>query len=259
MSAGENQPVDQAPASDVESHRMPLMEHLLELRTRMMWSIGALFLGVGISFAVVEDIYFWLTSPFMDAILESGMDGGLALVNSPFEGFYTYLRVALVGGVAISAPMIAYQVWQFIAPGLYKSERRVVIPLAVTSTTLFFSGAMFCYYAIFPYAFPFFLQVIDIEASLSVSGYLTAVIKMMGAFGLCFQLPVITWFAARMGLIDHRDLIDSFRYAIVGIFVIAAVITPPDPLTQSLLAGPLIILYTISIGVAWLVSTKVRD
>ncbi|NCG21545.1 MAG: twin-arginine translocase subunit TatC, partial [Rhodobacterales bacterium] len=178
-------------------------------------------------------------------------------MNSPFEGFYTYLRVALFGGVAIASPVIMFQLWQFVAPGLYNSERRVVIPLAFTSTVLFFSGAAFCYYAIFPYAFPFFLSVLDLEASLSVSGYLSAVIKMMGAFGLCFQLPVITWFAARMGLIDHRDLIDSFRYAVVGIFVIAAVITPPAPLTQSLLAGPLIILYIISIGVARLATTKV--
>ena len=151
--------------------------------------------------------------------------------------------VALVGGVAIASPMITFQLWQFVAPGLYKSERRVVIPLAFTSTVLFFSGAAFCYYAIFPYAFPFFLSVLDLEASLSVSGYLSAVIKMMGAFGMCFQLPVVTWFAARMGLIDHRDLIDSEAVGEAG----------------ELLAGPLIILYVISIGVAWMATTKVRE
>lgn len=243
---------------EVEQHRMPLMEHLIELRNRLMWSAGALGLGMVGSLMWVDALYAWLVAPFNTALLEAGIEGSLAIVNSPFEGIYTWLRVAFFGGLALASPMIALQIWLFVAPGLYSKERRLVLPLAFASTALFFAGALFCYYAIFPYAFPFFLQVIDAQASLSVSGYLTAILKMMGAFGLSFQLPVATFFVARLGFIDHRDMIEFFRYAVVLIFVVAAIITPPDVLTQTLLAGPLIVLYVLSIGVAWMFTTKVR-
>lgn len=246
-------------ADEVEQNRMPLLDHLIELRTRMMWAGGALILGMLVSLAVVDEIYAWLVAPFQLAILEAGVEGGLAIVNSPFEGIYTWLRVAFFGGLAMASPVIALQGWLFVAPGLYSSEKKVIIPLAITSTGLFFGGALFCYYVIFPYAFPFFLQVIDAQATLSISGYLSAILKMMAAFGASFQLPVVTFFLARIGLIDHKDMVGSFRYAVVAIFALAAVITPPDVLTQSLLAGPLIVLYCISIGVAWLFTTKDRS
>jgi sec-independent protein translocase protein TatC len=164
-----------------------------------------------------------------------------------------------MGGIVLSSPMLAWQVWGFIAPGLYKTERKVVAPLAISSVFLFLLGGSFAYYVIFPVAFPFFLNVVDIEASLSVTGYLSAVVRMMLAFGLCFQLPVGTWFLARMGLIDHKDMIGGFRYAMVGIFVVAAVITPPEALTQVMLAIPLCGLYGIGIIVAYFTSTKHRD
>ena len=244
---------------EVEKNRMPLLDHLRELRTRIMWSVLAVGLGMLISLAFTEEIYAFLTSPFVIALEESGVEGGLSIVTSPFEGVYTWLRVAFFGGLAISSPMLALQAWMFVAPGLYSSEKRLVIPLATVSTALFFAGAGFCYYVIFPFAFPFFLKVIEAEASLSISGYLSAILKMMTAFGVCFQLPVATFFAARIGVLDHKDMIGGFRYAVVGIFVLAAIITPPDVLTQSLLAAPMIVLYILSIGVAWLFTTKVRD
>ena len=151
--------------------------------------------------------------------------------------------------------------WMFVAPGLYEQERKVVIPLVVASTTLFLSGAAFGYFVIFEYGFAFFLSIIDLEtaAVLSINSYLGTATKLLLAFGFCFQLPVITYFLARIGLIDHKDMITKFRYAVVGIFLVAAFITPPDPLTQSLMAGPLILLYTISIGIVWAVSTKERE
>jgi sec-independent protein translocase protein TatC len=124
---------------------------------------------------------------------------------------------------------------------------------------LFIAGAAFAYYAIFPLAFPFFLDVLDVEVSLSISGYLKAIVKMMIAFGVCFQLPVVSWFLARMGVIDHIDMTQGFRYAVPVIFLFAAILTPPDPLTQTALGIPLIFLYGVGIIVAYFASTKVRE
>lgn len=245
---------------EVERHRMPLLDHLRELRTRIMWAALAIGLGMLASLAFTEEILAFLRAPFDLAIEQANAEGGLSLVNSPFEGIYTWLAAAFFGGLALASPMVALQGWLFIAPGLYSSEKKLVVPLAFVSTGLFFAGAAFCYYVIFPFAFPFFITVIaDVQANISISGYLTAVLKMMAAFGLSFQLPVATFFAARIGLLDHTDMITGFRYAIVGIFVLAAIITPPDVLTQSLLAAPLIVLYILSIGVAWMFTTKVRE
>jgi sec-independent protein translocase protein TatC len=247
------------PLDEVESHRMPLIEHLAELRRRVFISMGAIAIGMTGSFAVFDPMYAWLTAPVMEAMAAAGIEnGGLSIVHSPFEGIYTYLRVALVGGAVVSSPVVAFQIWQFVAPGLYNTERRLVLPLSLISSALFITGALFCYYAIFPLAFPFFFTIIDATPNLSVGGYLSAVVRMMLAFGLCFQLPVITFFLARMGLIDHRDMISSFRYAIVGIFVVAALLTPPEVLTQVMLALPLLCLYGIGIVVAWLFTTKER-
>ncbi len=243
---------------EVEQNRMPLLEHLVELRRRLLISAAAILVGMVVSFTVFDWLFLWLTAPVVDALAANDIDGGLAIVHSPFEGIYTYFKVALVGGFVFSSPLVALQVWLFVAPGLYHTERRIVIPLSAASTMLFLAGAGFCYYVIFPVAFPFFFSVIDAVPNLSVDGYLSAIVRMMLAFGLCFQLPVVTFFLARMGLIDHKDMISSFRYAVVGIFVIAALITPPEVLTQLMLAMPLICLYVIGIGVAWIATTKVR-
>ena len=245
---------------EVEQHRMPLIEHLAELRKRVFVALGAVAVGMTISFGFFDPMYAWLTAPVLEAMAANGLEGGgLSIVHSPFEGVYTYLRVALVGGAVLSSPVVAFQVWQFVAPGLYNTEKRIVFPLAMASSALFLTGALFCYYAIFPLAFPFFFSIIDAQPNLSVGGYLSAIVRMMLAFGLCFQLPVGTFFLARVGLIDHRDMLGSFRYAVVAIFIVAALITPPEVLTQVMLALPLVCLYVIGIGVAWISTTKVRD
>ena len=250
---------DDAPVDEVDLHRMPLLDHLKELRDRALWAAGALILGMLASLSFVEEIYHWLTSPFLDALADAGVKGGLSLVHSPFESIYTWLAVAFFGGVVLALPMIAFQCWQFVAPGLYSTEKRIVLPLAFCSSVLFLAGALFAYYAIFPLAFPFFLQVLEVDVSLSISGYLKAIVKMMVAFGLCFQLPVISFFLARMGLVDHIDMVKGFRYAIPVIFVFAALLTPPDPLTQTALGIPLVLLYGVGIVVAYFTSTKVRE
>lgn len=255
-------PPDLMPPADldeVERHRMPLMEHLRELRNRLLIAIAAVVVGMLASMAWVEDSIKFLLEPANVALRAMGKDPLVSVVIiDPFEGMSTWMNVAIMGGVLLASPVVAYQFWAFIAPGLYHSERRMVVPLALTSTGLFFAGAAFCYYVMFPFAFPFFFNVLDVGVQLSVQAYLSAVLRMVVAFGVCFQLPVATFFASRMGLIDHRDMIEGFRYAIVGIFVVAALITPPDVLSQALLALPLVGLYIISIGVAFAFSTKSR-
>jgi len=235
------------------------MAHLLELRTRLMMSLGALLIGTAVVYGFRTHVRTWLVAPFDNALAALGKDGGLSLVNSPFEGFYADLFIILGGGLAVAIPVIAYQVWLFVAPGLYQSERRVVLPLSMTSSALFLAGGLFCYYQILPYAFLFFLGFGDLNVSLSIISYLGAVLRMMIAFGLCFQFPVVVYFLARIGVIDHHDMRGAFRYAVIGCFTVSALITPPDPLTQVLLGIPLVLLYGVGIVVSWAVSTKVRQ
>jgi len=245
---------------EVESFRMPLMEHLVELKDRLIVAIIAVGVGVAISLFFAENLYEWLKAPFDQALAtKDDVKGGLSLVSSPFEGIYTYLRVGIIGGLVLALPVVSYQIWSFVAPGLYKTERNVVLPLTVTSVFLFFLGGAFCYYAIFPYAFVFFIDVLPLDVNLSAGGYLGSVLRMMLAFGVCFQLPVVSWFLARMGMIDHIDMAKAFRYAIVVIFFIAAMITPPDPLTQVLLGIPMVLLYALGMLIARITTTKVRE
>ena len=265
---------------------MPLLEHLRELRNRLFISVGSIVVGTAICFFVATDLLDILTAPMrmvlglmnpdskidqaylqvvepLSAILNvipmnGEMTGELVITNSPLEGIYTYLMVTVVGGLMLALPIVAFQIWQFVAPGLYKTEKTVVFPLTFSSTMMFLAGALFAYLVIFPIAFPFFLSVIDVEAMLSIDGYLKAVVRMMVAFGVCFQLPVATWFLAKLGLIDHIDMLKGFRYAVVVIFILAAIITPPDILTQVLLGVPLVVLYAVGIAVARVSTTKVR-
>ncbi len=269
---------------EVEAYRMPLLEHLRELRNRLV--ISGLSLGVGmlLGVAVVQPVYALLTAPMRLLLIDGGeypemdalylrltapirsllpealtdleVQGTLAITASPAEGVYTWLRVALLTGAVFAAPIIAFQVWRFIAPGLYKTERRVVLPLALSSTMLFFLGAAFAYTVLLPIVFPFFLQVIEVQALLSIDGYLRSLVRMLLAFGLCFQLPIVVWFLARLGIVDHRDMIQGFRYAVVGMFLISAILTPPDLISQIILGVPMLFLYGVSIGIAWFWTTK---
>ncbi|MEQ1506247.1 MAG: twin-arginine translocase subunit TatC [Myxococcota bacterium] len=258
MSQVPNQPDDE-PLDEVEQYRMPLMDHLRELRNRLMYAIAAGIVGFCISMVFVDEILAFITAPLYASLAANNIEGGLSIVNSPFEGMTVWLHAAMFGALTISSPVIAYQLWAFVAPGLYQTERRMVAPLAFSSSALFIGGAAFCYYVIFPVAFPFFFQVVPASVNLSIEGYLWGILKMLVAFGVCFQLPIAVFFLARMGLVDHRDMVSAFRYSLVGIFIVAAIITPPDILSQTLLAIPLTILYIASIGVAWLFTTKVRD
>ncbi len=250
----------EAEIAEVEAYRMPLMEHLVELKDRLLKAFAALLLGCGVGFFYAREIYEFLAQPWVDAAAAApGIEAKLALVHSPFEGVYVYFRVSFIAGLMLSLPVISWQIWQFIAPGLYRTERRMVAPLSMVSVFLFMLGAGFCYYALLPFALPFFLDVLELDATLSADGYLKAVTRMMLAFGVCFQLPVGAFFLARIGVVDARDMFDGLRYAVVVIFLLAAVITPPDPLTQLLLAVPMVLLYVLGIFIAWGFSTKQRD
>lgn len=262
---------------------MPLLAHLVELRQRVIISGIALAVAMVISLFLVDIVYAGLTAPLRlvapgagggidwvdqgyraligplgDWLAANPVDGKLAITTSPMEGMYTWFRVAFVSGVLLASPVITVQAWRFIAPGLYASERRLVYPLAASSTFLFALGAAFAWLVLIPIAMPFFLTILDVEAILSVDGYLQMVTRMMLAFGGSFQMPIGVWFLARLGLVDHIDLIRGFRYSVVAIFFVAAVITPPDVLTQVILAIPLVMLYGLSIGVARFATTKKR-
>ena len=267
---------------------MPLLAHLKELRDRIFFALLVFIVAVVVCFSVASELVDFLTAPMRHVL--GGLDptstadqvylllsqpihrlleatsfstahiqGELVITTSPLEGVYTYLMVTVVGGLILSSPVVAYQIWKFIAPGLYKTEQRVVLPLAVSSSVMFILGAGFVYAVIFPVAFPFFLSVIDAAPMLSVVGLLKTEMRMMIAFGICFQLPVATWFLANLGLIDHTDMVKGFRYAVVVIFFLSALITPPDVLTQLLLGFPLVGLYGVGIFVAYLSSTKERE
>ena len=249
---------DQEPADRVEQFRMPLMEHLRELRTRLIYALIALGVACIGAFALAQPIWDILVAPMNEALLTTGR--GHMAITDPLEGFVTYLKVAGLAGALLASPVVFYQLWRFVAPGLYPKEQRFVIPLVAASTVLFATGAAFGYFVIFRYAFPFFLTVTseDVQAVLSISAYLGVATKLLLAFGVSFQLPVVVFFLAHGGLIDHLDMIHFFKYSVVGIFVVAALLTPPDVLSQMLMAGPLLVLYGFGIGIAWLTSTKVR-
>ncbi len=260
--AGDPVAGDPVAGDPVESYRMPLLEHLKELRTRLIRMFAFGLAGCLLCFAFTQPIWNALVEPMNAALKVSGR--GTMAITEPLEGFITYLKVAGLAGIALASPLIFHQIWSFVAPGLYPKEKKTVMPLVVASTILFLTGAAFGYFIIFDFAFPFFLEITaeldkDVEAVLSISAYLSLVTKMLVAFGLAFQLPVVCYFLARIGLINHKDLIHGFRFAIVGMFVVSALITPPDVLSQLLMAGPLILLYGVGTVVAYFTSTKDED
>ena len=222
--------------------------------------MAAALIGCLACFAFVPQIWAFLVAPMQLALETTGK--GTMAINEPLEGFHHPAqgrRHRRPWG--LSSPIIFFQIWRFIAPGLYPNEQRFIAPLAFFSSLLFLGGVTFGYMVIFQYAFPFFLEITpeNVDAVLSINAYLALATKMLLAFGICFQLPVVVFALARAGLVDRKDMTGGFRYAIVGIFIVAAVITPPDPISQGLMAGPLIILYGVGIVIAWIFSTKERE
>ena len=259
-----------ATRDEIEDSSAPLIEHLAELRTRLIHSVVAFIIGMAICFTVWNPIFNFLTQPICSQLNERGQDCGLILIKLQ-EGFFVAVRISLLGGFVLAFPYIATQMWRFVAPGLYRSEKGAFLPFLISSPIMFFLGAAFAFYAVIPLAFDFFLgfqqlgglpmpaDVVEEGAALaplaqagitfqgSVDEYLSLTIKFILAFGLCFQLPVLLTLMGKAGLVSARGLRSVRKYAVVGILVLAALVTPPDVITQVILFTVVYGLYEISI------------
>ena len=242
---------------DDNQPKQHLLEHVKELRNRLLWAVGALLLGTVISYHFAKDIYGFLVKPLADAMVAVGGEGATQrmIYTDLTEAFFTYLKVSMFAGGFFTFPFLILQIWLFVAPGLFPKEKKVVIPFLVASPTLFIIGGAIVYYIVLPLAWKFFLgfqssadeTVLPIMLEAKVGDYLNLVMVLIFAFGICFQLPVVLAFLAKAKLITAKTLVSKRRYAIVGIFVVAAVLTPPDVISQFSLAVPLMALYEISI------------
>ena len=231
-----------------ESGSMSLREHLVELRTRILRAALGIFVGFLACFAFAPQLYAFLTAP-LEKVMPA--DSFMIFTGLP-EGFLVEIRIAFIAGIFLTSPFIFYQLWSFIAPGLYKEERRFVMPVSIASAFFFVAGALFCYYVVFPVAFEFFMGFSKgrIKAAPSVGAYLSFAIQLLLAFGLVFELPLFSFFLARLGLLKARHLRKWRRYAILGNFILAALLTPPDVYSQLLMVAPLLLLYELSVLVA---------
>jgi sec-independent protein translocase protein TatC len=278
------------PEDEIESSRAPLLDHLIELRMRLIICVGAIAVAFGICFAFVKQIFLFLVRPFtvaegLKAVQESGgghhgsFDLLLALVGikhvppgalkditlqatAPLEQFFTNIKLSAFAAIVLAFPIIAWQLYRFVAPGLYKQERNAFLPFLIASPVLFLMGAALVYYVMLPFVLWFSLsqqivgEGVKVVLQTKVSEYLTLVTTLLLAFGLSFQLPVVLSLAGLAGLVDSKMLRSGRRYAIVAVFVVAAIVTPPDPISQITLAVPLCLLYEISIWCVWLIERR---
>ncbi len=231
---------------------MTFAEHLNELRWCLFRSLVAVALASGLCYFFADLIFSFMVAP-----LKQNLQPGQNLIGtSVTEAFFTEIKVAIAGGMILSCPFIFHQIWRFINPGLLGQEKKLVLPFVLSATLFFLGGAFFCYQVVLPVAFRYFIEqygTMEVTPAIRIGEYFTFFFRMVLAFGIVFELPVFTFFLVRLGIWDYRFMLRSFRYAIVVMFVLAAVLTPtPDIINQSLLAGPMILLYGVSIGVAYL-------
>jgi sec-independent protein translocase protein TatC len=246
---------------DIESSKAPLMEHLIELRHRLMWALLAVFLAFLVCFWFAKPIYNLLLWPYR---LAAGTDAPIELIyTAPQEFFFTEVKLALFGAIFIAFPVIASQIYMFVAPGLYRRERQAFLPFLVATPILFLIGAALVYFVAMPLAMKFFLSMqqtgdtlVQIHLTAKVSEYLSLIMALILGFGICFQLPVLLTLLARAGLVTAASLKRYRRHAIFAVFVVAAVLTPPDPISQIALALPTVLLYELSIFAVKLAEKK---
>ena len=247
-------------ADEIEDTSAPLIEHLTELRSRLIKSLGAFVVAMVICFTVWNPIFDFLTQPLCDALADKGQqDCGLVMIALQ-EGFFVAVSISMLGGFVLSFPVISYQLWRFVAPGLYKSEKNAFLPFLLASPIMFILGAAFAFYVITPMAFTFFLNFQQAGATVgteatsaginylgSAQSYLSLTIKFIIAFGLCFQLPVLLTLMGKAGLVSADGLRSVRKYAVVGILILAAIATPPDVVSQIILFSVVYGLYEVSI------------
>ena len=252
--------------NDKKVKQASFVEHLIELRSRLLKSIIYLFILFIFCYIFAENIYTFLVQPYADAVKNDGTERRL-IFTALHETFITYLKVAFFAALFITSPIILTQVWKFVAPGLYKNEKKALLPYLLATPTLFLLGGMLVYYLIMPLAIKFFLSFetsaaignLPIQLEAKVNEYLSLIMRLIFAFGISFQLPILLSLLARVGFIDSEYLRKRRKYVIVIIFTLAAILTPPDPITQIGLGIPLLILYELSIFSVKIIEKKKKD
>jgi sec-independent protein translocase protein TatC len=252
-------------SANPEDATMTFWEHLAELRSRLIRMALAFTVGAAVAWFYRQALLGWLTEPFTSAWQSGKVEGSASLhFAAPAALFVAYVKLALLGGLVLALPVILYQLWMFVSPGLYAREKRIAIPFVVVSCLLFASGGYFGYRVAFPIAFRYLLSFsgpvgaegFEVTPTVMIGEYLDFVSRMLLAFGTTFELPVVVFFLSISGVITHRHLIKFARYFVVVAFILAAIITPPDITSQFLLAVPLCILYGVSIGIAYVFGRK---
>jgi len=231
--------------------QLPLTQHLAELRGRLFKMVIAWVIGTALAWSFSEEIFRYLLAPAVNAL---GGEGRPLQAIAPTEIFFTYLKCALLAGFLLSLPMLFWQAWAFVAPGLYPSEKNAALPFVAVSTLLFGGGAIFGYVVVFPIMFDF-LSGFDsdfVESAWTMREVFALSTRLFLAFGVAFELPVAVFFLAMAGIVDAPTLLRGTPYAVLGVFVLAAILTPPDWVSQVFLAGPMVLLYLVGVGVAWL-------
>ena len=255
-----------ADSDTVEDAKMPLLDHLIELRQRLLWSALSIIILFLFFYYFAENIYGFLVQPLADIMAETGRDRRL-IFTAMHEAFFTYIKVAFFAAIFVAFPFIAMQIWMFIAPGLYKHEKSAFLPFLIATPILFFMGGSLVYYYILPVAWKFFLSFetaggaggMPIQLEAKVNEYLSLVMRLIFAFGICFELPVVMSLLGKVGLATSKGMKEKRKYAIVMAFVAAAILTPPDPISQIGLALPTILLYEISIICVRMIEKKRGD
>lgn len=251
--------------SNEKKDEMPLLAHLVELRNRLVWCTAALFIGIVACYFVSQDIYSFLVAPLADAMKAQGAEMPRRLIYTNLtEAFFTYMGVAVWAGFFITAPFILIQIWRFMAPGLYANEKNIIRPYLFLTPFLFYAGAAAAYYFVFPAAWHFFLSFenssgaagLPIQLEARVGDYLSLAMSMILAFGFAFELPLALILLVHLGILGAEQLKKFRRFAIVINFIIAAVLTPPDVISQLSLAIPLCLLYEVAIVIAGMIDKK---
>lgn len=240
---------------DDGSSKMSFLDHLDELRKRLIWAVGGLLVGCVIAFMFVGRIEAFIMLPLVEIL---GPGGSFQYIDG-FDPFMLFMKIGALGGLMIASPFILYQLWLFIAPGLYSHEKRFAIPFVLFSTIFFFVGAAFSHYVAFPWTWQFFKswETPFMKFQPAIGPMFSTYVKMLLAFGVVFQLPTLVFFLARMGVVTAGLMISKTKYAVLVIFILAAILSPgTDVVSQALMAGPMLALYGLSIIIAWLFAKK---